>query len=247
MRRPLIRKLEKFTRLSQADKDMLARIGAQRIRRFAAREDIIHEGEKPEYINLINEGWACRYKVLEDGRRQIIAFFLPGDLCDLNVFILKEMDHSIGAVTPVVVSEISRPAFDEMMVGHPRITQALWWESLVAAAIQREWTVNLGQRDALERTSHLLCELFIRLEAAGCTADSSCEFPLTQNELGETLGMSAVHVNRTLQELRASNLIVLKDRTLTIPNLKALQGVALFNPNYLHLEREGRHLDANEK
>ncbi|AZO57820.1 MAG: Crp/Fnr family transcriptional regulator [Mesorhizobium sp.] len=226
---------------------MLARIGAQRIRRFAAREDIIHEGEKPEYINLINEGWACRYKVLEDGRRQIIAFFLPGDLCDLNVFILKEMDHSIGAVTPVVVSEISRPAFDEMMVGHPRITQALWWESLVAAAIQREWTVNLGQRDALERTSHLLCELFIRLEAAGCTADSSCEFPLTQNELGETLGMSAVHVNRTLQELRASNLIVLKDRTLTIPNLKALQGVALFNPNYLHLEREGRHLDANEK
>ncbi|TJX41523.1 MAG: Crp/Fnr family transcriptional regulator, partial [Mesorhizobium sp.] len=217
------------------------------IRRFAAREDIIHEGEKPEYINLINEGWACRYKVLEDGRRQIIAFFLPGDLCDLNVFILKEMDHSIGAVTPVVVSEISRPAFDEMMVGHPRITQALWWESLVAAAIQREWTVNLGQRDALERTSHLLCELFIRLEAAGCTADSSCEFPLTQNELGETLGMSAVHVNRTLQELRASNLIVLKDRTLTIPNLKALQGVALFNPNYLHLEREGRHLDANEK
>ncbi|TGV29916.1 Crp/Fnr family transcriptional regulator, partial [Mesorhizobium sp. M8A.F.Ca.ET.142.01.1.1] len=99
-----------------------------------------------------------------------------GDLCDLNVFILKEMDHSIGAITPVSVSEISRAAFDEMMIGHPRITQALWWETLVAAAIQREWTVNLGQRDALERMAHLLCELFIRLEAAGCTSDSSCEF-----------------------------------------------------------------------
>lgn len=247
MRRPLIRKLEKFTRLSQADKDMLARIGGQRVRRFAAREDIIHEGEKPEYINLINEGWACRYKTLEDGRRQVIAFFLPGDLCDLNVFILKEMDHSIAAVTPVVISEISRAAFDEMMMGHPRITQALWWESLVAAAIQREWTVNLGQRDALERMAHLLCELFIRLEAAGCTSDSSCEFPLTQTELGDTLGMSTVHVNRTLQELRASNLIVLKDRTLTIPNLKALQSVALFNANYLHLDHEGTHLDANEE
>lgn len=156
------------------------------------------------------------------------------------------MDHSIGAVTPVVVSEISRSAFDEMMLAHPRITQALWWESLVAAAIQREWTVNLGQRDAMERMAHLLCELFIRLEAAGCTADHSCEFPLTQTELGETLGISTVHVNRTLQELRAQNLIVLKDRSLTLPNLKALQAIALFNPNYLHLEREGRHLDANE-
>ncbi|MDG4892334.1 Crp/Fnr family transcriptional regulator [Mesorhizobium sp. WSM4976] len=247
MRRPLIRKLEKFTRLSQADKEMLVRIAAQRIRRFTAREDIIHEGEKPEFINLINEGWACRYKTLDDGRRQIIAFFLPGDLCDLNVFILKEMDHSIGAITPVAISEISRTDFDEMMIGHPRITQALWWESLVAAAIQREWTVNLGQRDALERMAHLLCELFIRLEASGCTSDNSCEFPLTQTELGETLGMSTVHVNRTLQELRASNLIVLKDRTLTIPNLQALQDVALFNANYLHLDREGRHLDANEE
>ncbi|TPI36954.1 Crp/Fnr family transcriptional regulator [Mesorhizobium sp. B3-1-9] len=247
MRRPLIRKLEKFTRLSHADKEMLVKIAAQRVRRFSAREDIIHEGEKPEFINLINEGWAYRYKTLEDGRRQIIAFFLPGDLCDLNVFILKEMDHSIGAITPVVVSEISRAAFDEMMIRHPRITQALWWELLVAAAIQREWTVNLGQRDALERMAHLLCELFIRLEAAGCTSSSSCEFPLTQTELGETLGMSTVHVNRTLQELRASNLIVLKDRTLTIPNLQALQDVALFNPNYLHLDREGRHLDANEE
>lgn len=246
MRRPLIRKLEHFTRLSSTDKETLQRIGAQRIRRFAAREDIIHEGEKPEFINLINEGWACRYKTLEDGRRQIIAFFLPGDLCDLNVFILKEMDHSIGAITPIVVSEIGRGAFDEMMMAHPRITQALWWESLVAAAIQREWTVNLGQRDALERTAHLFCELFIRSDVAGLVTNKTCDFPLTQIELGETLGLSTVHVNRTLQELRSSNLIVLKDRSLTIPNLKALQTVALFNANYLHLDREGAHLDANE-
>ncbi len=86
----------------------------------------------------------------------------------------------------------------------------------------------------------------MRLEVAGQTTDKSCEFPLTQIELGETLGLSTVHVNRTLQELRVSNLIVLKDRTLTIPNLKALQTAALFNPNYLHLQREGRHLDAND-
>ena len=246
MRRALIRKLEHFTRLSVADKEMLTRVAAQRVRRFAANEDIIHEGEKPEFINLITEGWACRYKTLEDGRRQIVAFFLPGDLCDLNVFILKEMDHSIGAITAVVLSEIGRAAFDELMLAHPRITQALWWESLVAAAIQREWTVNLGQRDAIERVAHLLCELFIRMRVAGLVEGNSCAFPLTQTQLGETVGLSTVHVNRTLQELRGAGLVVLKDRRLTIPDLRALQSIALFNPNYLHLEREGRHLDAND-
>jgi CRP-like cAMP-binding protein len=246
VRQPLIRKLEHFTRLSAEDKATLDRISAQRVRRFGPREDIILEGEKPHFINLLNEGWACRYKILDDGRRQIIAFFLPGDLCDLNVFILKAMDHSIGAITPVVLSEIDRPAFDEMMLQHPRITQALWWESLVAAAIQREWTINLGQRDAIERTAHLLCEIFIRMQIAGLTDGYSCEFPLTQNDLGDTLGISTVHVNRTLQELRSADLITLKGKVLTIPKLAALETVAMFNRNYLHLDREGRHLDANE-
>ena len=131
---PLVEKLEHFVRLASADRDMLDRISSDRQRRFGAREDIIREGDRPEHINLVMSGWACRYKVLEDGRRQIIAFFLPGDLCDLNVFVLRQMDHSIGAMTDVVISEISRPGFDELMLEHPRVTQARWWESLVAAA-----------------------------------------------------------------------------------------------------------------
>jgi len=247
MRHSLLRKLAHFTRLSKADEEMLTRIGTQRTRRFVANEDIIREGEKPEFISLVNEGWACRYKMLEDGRRQIVAFLLPGDLCDVHATILKEMDHSIAALTPVVLSEISHAAFEEMMMAQPRLTQAMWWESLVAAGIQREWTVNLGQRHALERVAHLLCELFIRLEVAGMANGQSCEFPLTQTELGETVGLSTVHVNRTLQDLRAMKLIVLKERTLTILDLDALKSLALFNPNYLHLQREGRHLDANEE
>jgi len=132
------------------------------------------------------------------------------------------------------------------MDAHPRVVQALWWESLVAAATQREWAVSLGQRDATERMAHLFCELFLRLKTVGLTRGNSCDLPLTQPEMGEATGLSAVHVNRTLQELRASGLIVLRDRTLTIPNFEALAEVALFNANYLHLEREGRHLDANE-
>lgn len=197
-------------------------------------------------INLIQEGWACRYKVLEDGRRQIISFFLPGDMCDLNVFILREMDHSIGTITPVTIAEISRATFEELMLAHPRITQALWWESLVSAAVQREWTVNLGQRNAFERMAHLFCELFLRLEMVGLTKGDSCDMPLTQNDLGEAMGLSTVHVNRTLQELRAAKLVMLKDRTLTILNMDVLRHVALFNDNYLHLRHEGMHLDAND-
>lgn len=244
---PLVAKLESFVKLSRDDREMLLRISAEQCRSYAARVDIIREGDKPQHINLILEGWACRYKVLEDGRRQIIAFFLPGDLCDLNVFVLRHMDHSIGTMTSARTSEISRRGFDELMLSHPRVTQALWWESLVAAATQREWAVNLGQRDATERVAHLFCELFVRLRTVRLTDGDSCDLPLTQAELGEATGLSAVHVNRTLQELRSTGLIVLKGRTLTIPDLDALAKVAYFNPNYLHLDREGRHLDANEE
>lgn len=246
MQNPLVRKLEQFVRLSGEDKQMLLRVSGERIRSFDAHEDIIHEGDRPEHLNLVLEGWACRYKVLEDGRRQIIALFLPGDLCDLNVFVLRQMDHSIGTITPARVSEISRGGFEELMLGHPRVAQALWWELLVTAATQREWAVNLGQRNAAERMAHLFCEVFLRLRTVGLTTDSSCDMPLTQAELGETTGLSAVHVNRTLQELRGAGLIVLRDRVLTIPDLDALRSAALFNDGYLHLDHEGRHLDANE-
>lgn len=241
----LIRKLGRFTKLAAEDKELLARIAAERQRHFKPREDVVTEGEKPEVINLILSGWACRYKVLEDGRRQVTAFFLPGDMCDLNVFVLRQMDHSIGTLTAVTLAEISPRAFEELMLAHPRVTQALWWESLVTAAVQREWAVNLGQRDACERMAHLFCELFLRLQAIAQTVGQSFAMPLTQAELGEATGLSSVHVNRTLQELRAAKLIVLKGRTLTIPDFEALQRAALFNPNYLHLNREGRHLDAN--
>lgn len=246
MSSPIIRKLENFARLSTQDKRALEDLASERVRRFEAREDIIHEGDTPEMVNLIQEGWACRYKHLEDGRRQIISFFLPGDLCDLHIFVLREMDHSLGAITPVTLAQIPRQAFEEITLKHPRITQALWWESLVSAAIQREWTVNTGQRDALERVAHLLCELFHRLRAVGLADDDTCDLPVTQTDLADATGLSPVHVNRTLQDLRRDGLIELKGRVLRIPDLDGLMRAALFNPNYLHLNREGRHLDANE-
>jgi CRP-like cAMP-binding protein len=243
---PLVRKLEQFVRLSSADRAFLTRAASERLRKFAPRVDIVREGERPKDVQLVVAGWACRYKQLEDGRRQVVSFFLPGDICDLNVFILREMDHSIGSITDVAIADLSREFFEEISAGYPRIVTALWWESLVDAAIQREWTLNLGQRTALERMAHLLCELLFRLRLAGLTNGDSCDFPLTQADLADASGLSKVHVNRTLQELRSANLIVLKGKTLVVPDLRRLMDAGLFNANYLHMEREGRQLDATE-
>ena len=242
----LIRKLEHFVRLSQTDRAILDRAASERVRKFGPRVDITREGDRPKDVHLILSGWACRYKQLEDGRRQVVSFFLPGDLCDLNMFILREMDHLIGTITPVSIADLSRDFFDDMSADHPRIVTAFWWESLVNAAVQREWTMNLGQRTALERMAHLLCEIFFRLRIAGLTREDSCDFPLTQADLADATGLSKVHVNRTLQELRSAGLIVLKGKMLVVPSLERLMNAGLFNANYLHMDHEGRQLDANE-
>ena len=242
----LIRKLEHFVRLSPADRAILVRASSERVRNFRPRIDIAREGDKPRDVHLILAGWACRYKQLEDGRRQIVSFFLPGDICDLNIFILREMDHSIGTITSVTIADLSREVFDEISAGHPRIATAFWWEGLVNSAIQREWTMSLGQRTASVRMAHLLCEIFLRLRLAGLTRENSCDFPLTQSDLADATGLSKVHVNRTLQELRSAELIVLRGKSLTVPSLERLMNAGLFNANYLHIDHEGSQLDANE-
>lgn len=244
MPNPFARKLENFVRLSTEERQALERI-VQPTRRLGAREDVIRDGERPRHVNIVLEGWACRYKQLEDGRRQVISIFLPGDLCDPHVFVLRRMDHSLGTLTPVVLAEASETAIREISQQHPRLAEALWWEMLVSAAIQREWTVSLGQRLATERLGHLFCELFMRLRAVGMTSDTSCEFPITQADLGDAMGLSTVHINRTLKELRASGLIRLRGRQLTIPDLPALQAASLFDPSYLHYERAPSAVDAD--
>jgi CRP-like cAMP-binding protein len=209
------------------------------------RRDLIREGDRPRGVPLILDGWAFRYKTLEDGRRQIIAFLLPGDLCDVHGAALRELDHSVGALTQVRYVEIPRERIETLTALGPRVSQALWWDTLTAAAIQREWTVNLGQRDAIERLSHLFCELFFRLRVVGLVDDRRCDIPLTQTDLAEASGMTPVHVNRMVQELRLRGLIRWKGREFEVLDLDGLCDVAMFNPGYLHLDHEGRHLDAN--
>ena len=237
-------KLEAFTKLSSDDRAALA--NASRNTRYVdARRDVVAEGDKPRHVHLVLDGWACRYKTLPDGKRQIVALFVPGDFCDVNVYILKHMDHSIGAITRLKVAMITPEEMNGLTAERPRVTQALWWHELVTAAVQREWTLNLGQRSAYERLAHLLVELYLRLKAVGRAEDGRCDFPLTQNDLADATGLTSVHVNRTLQELRRDGLIELERKQLQILDLERMMDVSMFNANYLHLDHEGRHLDAN--
>ena len=244
-RLPVAYKLERFCRLSSDDNAALASV-SRNVRFVEPRRDLISEGERPRAVHLVLDGWACRYKQLPDGKRQIVGLFVPGDFCDVNVFILKYMDHSIGAITRLKVAMITPDEMHALTEGRPRITQALWWHELVTTAIQREWTVNLGQRSAYERIAHLLIEIYIRLRTVGRAQHGRCDFPLTQNDLADATGLTAVHVNRTLQELRRDGLIELDRKQLQILDLERMMDASMFTANYLHLDHEGRHLDANE-
>ena len=186
---------------------------------------------------LLLEGWAFRYKHLADGSRQIMAYLLPGDLCDIRIFMFEEMDHSIGLLSDAKVVKIPCTEMLELLDRYPRIERALLWATLVDEATLREWLLNIGQRNALQRLSHLFCELCVRLKVVKLV-DSSETFalPLTQAELADTTGMTAVHVNRSLQRLRNDGLIVARDGKLTILDFERLAEIAGFNPTYLHTD-----------
>ena len=238
MANPLTRKLELFGPLPEQDRRLLDEVVA-RTRKLGSHEDIIQEGEAPNNVHLVLKGFACRYKLLPNGARQIFAYLIPGDFCDLNIFILKTMDHSIAALSPCTVVDIPRDRVLDM-ARRPDIGRALWWATLVDEAILREWIVNLGQRDAEHRTAHLFSELHLRLASVGLVDDGAFDLPITQIELGDTLGLSAVHMNRCLQSLRASGLIIFKHGRLVIPDVGLLHAMCDFSPNYLHLTG-GKH------
>lgn len=230
----LIRKLNAFTRLTTAGEAAIEELTTRRLAEIPRGVDVISEGEDPRTVNVVIDGWACRYKTLEDGRRQILAFFVPGDLADLHVYILDAMDHSIGALTSLQYAKIDPKSFEELGDSHPRVLQALWWDSLLTASIQREWLVSVGQRNALESVAHLACELFLRLKMVGLAENDLCRFPLTQSDIADALGMTQPHVSRTVKELNATGLATIQRGTLKVSDLSGLKKLALFNPNYLH-------------
>ena len=233
----LLRRLSDWQPLS-TDESRALEAAASAVRLHRPHEDLVREGASASHIGLLLSGFAYACRVLSDGRRQIVSYLIPGDLCDSRQLLLPVAPHTISTLTAANVVLFGRDALLDVISRHSRVGQALCWLALQEEMIAREWLVNLGQRTALERLAHLLCEIFTRMQMVGLTDGGRCELPLTQVELADTLALSTVHVNRTLQELRRQGLVSLSSGLLEIHDWAALQSVAMFTPNYLQPGRE---------
>jgi CRP-like cAMP-binding protein len=229
------RKLDLLGPLSDEEKRAVEAAPA-RIRRLGPHETLLREGTSPAECNLILDGFACRYKILSKGTRQILSFQIPGDFCDIQSYILHRLDHGITTLTPCKVAVFPHHTIRELTERHPAVGRALWRETLVDASIYREWMASIGRRSAHQRIAHLLCEISIRLRAVGLARDDgSYRLPITQAELGDALGLSTVHVNRILRRLRLEQLITLSSGTLIIHDTARLAATGDFDPAYLQL------------
>jgi CRP-like cAMP-binding protein len=234
----MIRKLESIFLLSDEEKRALSDLPIQ-ITVSKPDQDIVRIGDRPSQCCLILEGFTCVYKLTAEGKRQIVAFHVPGDIPDLQSLHLKVMDNSIATVSPCRLGFIPHEALYDLCNRYPRITAALWRETLVDGSIFREWMTGIGRREAYNRMAHLLCELKVRLKAVGLVEDGTFDLPITQAELADAIGVSTVHVNRVLQELRADGLIRSKGAQVSILDWKGLKEAADFDPLYLHLRQDG--------
>lgn len=231
---PIVRKLGLFAQFTPEEQRAVLLAFSQTLQ-VPAKSPVAREDDPPSHVYFLLDGFCTRQKTLPNGRRQILSLVLPGDACDVGVTLLDRRDHSLVATIPSRLARVSGATLDEISEQFPRVRAALRWASLVEESIAREWIVNVGQRSAEARAAHLICETYCRMDALGLAQNLSFDFPLAQVELADALGISPVHVNRTLQDLRRKELIVLADRRLTILDLDGLTAVSGFDTGYLHL------------
>ena len=232
----LIRKLKSIAALSDEQRQAIERLPV-RTHVLAARQDIVRDGDKPAHCCLILDGWICRYKLLGDGKRQIFSFHIRGDVPDLQSLHVPTMDHSLATMTKATVAFIPHESLHELTLRHPDLGTLFWRETLIDAAIFREWMAGMGRRSAFEHVAHLFCELYLKLQAVGLAENYRCRLPIAQTDLADALGLTPVHVNRVLQEMRGRALITLQAHTLVIEAWEELVRIAQFEPTYLNLER----------
>jgi CRP-like cAMP-binding protein len=203
-------------------------------------QTVIREGEELNESILLLSGWLGRAKDLSNGQRQIAELHVAGDFADLHAFTLKRLDHDVISITGCRLGMVPHERVRELTEDFPHLARIYWLMTNIDAAIQREWTLSMGRRSAIARMAHLFCELDVRLAIVGLAENHSYDFPLTQVEIGECLGLTSVHVNRTLQELRRRGLLELQARRLQIYDLTALKNLADFDPAYLYLDKRPR-------
>jgi len=231
-----IRRLAKFAPLTLEEQRLLTEL-TMAARSFPANDGLMKAGDPCDRVFVILDGLVCRFKLLPDGRRQILSYLFGGDMGDPRQLLLNYTDSSMCVLRPSEISVLT-PASMQRLERHPNIALAISRYSLMQQAITNEWLVNVGHRTAFERVSHLLCEIFTRLEAVGLTQDHAFELALTQAELGDTLALSAVHVNRTLMELRRLKLVTFQNRRVIIHDYAGLQSAAGFDFQYLRANEE---------
>ena len=227
-----IQKLQGFAELTGAEVSALEQATAHP-RTFAPRKDVIREGDQPGPVLVVLDGWAFRYKALPNGSRQITAFLMPGDACDLHIGLLAEMDHSIQTVDEAEIAMIPRVTMDQLMQS-PGIARAMYISQLVDEGTLRAWIVSMGRRSSVERAGHLLLELYIRAVNVGVAQAGGMKLPLRQVVLADALGMTPVHINRVLQVLRKSEAVELARGSLHIKDVAALTRLSGYDDNYLH-------------
>jgi CRP-like cAMP-binding protein len=231
---PLLRKLGRYARLSAAERQAITSL-LRRETVFPADTDLVRQGQMLTKAAIIREGWAIRYRTLRDGRRQIMNFLLPGDMFDLCAFLLTASDHSIATLTPCKVSFVPVSSVTDLFRRWPRVGAALWKSALQEEAMLRERILSLGRRSARERAAHLLYELWVRLGIVGLRNGGDFDLPLTQVDLADALGLTSVHVSRTLRYLRQQGLIALSNRHVTILRPREEGRYGEFGRDHLHL------------
>jgi CRP-like cAMP-binding protein len=207
---------------------------------FSAGDEIIPEGSTPTTSSLLVSGLVARMQLLSHGSRQICAFHVPGDFIDLHSFLLNQMDHGVEAMSQVRLLQVPHSALRTLTEEQPHLARLLWLLTLIDAAMHRTWIASIGKRHGAERLAHLICEMFMRMEAVGLVDGHSFEFPVTQADLGDALGFSVVHTNRMIKELRTSGLISWSGRIVEILDRGALEELAEFDPSYLNFGQKPR-------
>ena len=197
---------------------------------------IVREGEMPTSCSLILSGSAFRQKMVRNGARQIVSFHFPGEFIDLQSCLLGVNDHAVQALGSCSLAVVPKKALLSLLDEHPSVALAAWFDTLVESSIFREWVVNVGRRPARQRIAHVLCELGSRLDALGLAPRDGYQLPMTQEELGDAVGLTPVHVSRTLKELASEGLIVRERRSIRFPSWQAIREAGDFNERYLHLE-----------
>lgn len=231
-----LKKLRRRIEISTEEKRAIRNAVAE-TRRVPADQILIPNGQELNSSLLLLDGWLARSKDLAGGERQVSQLHVAGDFADLHSFTLKRLDHDVMTLSDCIIGVVPHERLQDVTERFPQIARYYWFSTNVDAAITRELALSLGQRSAISRMAHLFCELHLRLDAVGKARANGYDFPLTQRELSECLGLTVVHVNRTIQELRRRGLVELENRQLTILDKRGLEGVAEFDPSYLYLDR----------